>query len=517
MIRNSAIESNDANRSVYRRLFLQLSIFILVFKCILAFSIELGNDEAYYWLYSQYWQWNYFDHPPMVALWIRIFTGNLLLDSIEGFVRLGSIVGSILASWFLFRAVALLYSEKAGWYAALMYHASFYAGITAGLYILPDSPQMVFWTLSLWAIARITKEDSWQNWSFFGLAAGITIMCKVHGAFLWLGMGVYLIFFRTSWLKSPKPYVALLLTVIICSPIFIWNLQNNFATWRFHSNRVVVQSMSINLYSFLMQFGSQLGFNNPVNVFLIVYAFFFFRKKKQKMPEAIRVYVLAGVPLLLSLLVISLFRTTTLPHWSGPAYVSLIPAGAIGLAGRNDLRFPPILKLAAAIFLTCYIGWTLTLFWYPGTYGDKSKERLGRGDITLDMYGWTEAGKEFADLYREDVAQGKMQPNTPLVTAHWWGAHIEYYFARPIHAPFLGMGSPSDLHEYLWINQWRKDQSGSDAYCIVASDEPARIPSAFFGTMALAKIIEIKRMGKPAHNFFVYRLKGRIKELPVVK
>src|SRR5947209_9061712 len=163
-IRTTALVSNNDEQAVYRKLFLLLSIFILVFKCILAFSIELGNDEAYYWLYSQYWQWNYFDHPPIVALWIRIFTGNLLLDSIEGFVRLGSVVGSILASWFLFRAVSLLYSEKAGWYAALMYHASFYAGITAGLYILPDSPQMVFWTLSLWAIALITKEDSWRNW-----------------------------------------------------------------------------------------------------------------------------------------------------------------------------------------------------------------------------------------------------------------------------------------------------------------------------------------------------------------
>src|SRR4029078_9894213 len=150
--------------------------FLFVIKLILAFVLELGNDEAYYWLYSQYLQWNYFDHPPMVAVSIRLFTMNLFLEQYEGFLRLGSIVGAVLSSWFLFRAVALLHSERAGWFAAVLYNISFYSGITAGLYILPDSPQMVFWTLALLLIARITKEEnSWKLWLLFGLVAGLCI------------------------------------------------------------------------------------------------------------------------------------------------------------------------------------------------------------------------------------------------------------------------------------------------------------------------------------------------------
>src|SRR6478735_8889000 len=31
----------------------------------------LLNDEAYYWVYSNYLDWGYFDHPPMVALLIK--------------------------------------------------------------------------------------------------------------------------------------------------------------------------------------------------------------------------------------------------------------------------------------------------------------------------------------------------------------------------------------------------------------------------------------------------------------
>jgi len=33
---------------------------------------ELKDDEAYYWVYSRYPAWGYYDHPPMIALMIRI-------------------------------------------------------------------------------------------------------------------------------------------------------------------------------------------------------------------------------------------------------------------------------------------------------------------------------------------------------------------------------------------------------------------------------------------------------------
>src|SRR6059058_1424872 len=33
---------------------------------------ELLDDEAYYWIYSKFLDWGYFDHPPMIALLIRL-------------------------------------------------------------------------------------------------------------------------------------------------------------------------------------------------------------------------------------------------------------------------------------------------------------------------------------------------------------------------------------------------------------------------------------------------------------
>ena len=121
--------------SRFRNAALLLIFLGSLFRLFWAFRLELGNDEAYYWLYSQYLQWNYIDHPPMVAIWIRLFTGNGLFSDMEGFLRLGSIAGCACSSWFMYKTGALLHSSRAGWYSVLLYQSSFYAAVTAGLYI----------------------------------------------------------------------------------------------------------------------------------------------------------------------------------------------------------------------------------------------------------------------------------------------------------------------------------------------------------------------------------------------
>jgi len=40
----------------------------LLFRCVIAFWLYPGFDEAYYYLYSLHLDWSYFDHPVLVAL-----------------------------------------------------------------------------------------------------------------------------------------------------------------------------------------------------------------------------------------------------------------------------------------------------------------------------------------------------------------------------------------------------------------------------------------------------------------
>ncbi len=512
-------QQNKVGTLSYKKKLL-LFIFILSFiKLILAFALELGNDEAYYWLYSQYWQWNYFDHPPMVTVWIRIFTANLSLEHYEGFIRLGSVAGCALSSWFLFKTVSLLHSERAGWFAAILYNISFYSGITAGLYILPDSPQMVFWTLSLLLMVRITKnENSWMNWLLWGVTTGLCIMSKVHGAFLWIGLGGFVLFHKTAWLKKPQLYVALLITAILVSPIFFWNLEYDFATFRFHSNRVDVDELIVHGQYFFKEIRNQIGFNNPVNFFLIVFALVAWYRRRIYYQPALAIYIFTGIPLAFLLLFISMFRNVTLPHWSGPTYVSMMPLAAVWLADTSKKSFPKVLRWGLGIFLVVYLGYSCIVQLYPGTYGSQNKNEYGHGDLTLDMYGWREASAQFDSLYKDDVSKNIMPSNAAMVTSNWWGAHVDYYFAHPLHLKMIGLGKKEHLNEYLWTNQWRRREVDlNNAYCIIPADDKYYVPADFFQSKELALIIDINRSGKLAHEFLVYRLRGLKKNVPVAK
>ncbi len=434
---------------------------------------------------------------------------------------MGSIAGCALATWAMYRATATLYSEKAGWYAAVLYNTSLYAGIVAGLLIMPDSPQMVFWTFSIWMFARIVvKGEQWKDWLLFGLCAGLCIMSKVHGVFLWGGAGLYILLHKRSWLAGPKVYVALLVSLSVISPILFWNLQYDFATYKFHSQRVVVNGWTLNPKSFLEEVLGQIFFNNPVNFLLAATALVTGWRWMHRLRHRASFLVYMALPLLVVLLYLSLFRTVY-PHWSGPAYVSLIPISAAFLAGRRRQQsfFPQWIKAALIATLLFMAGWPLVLRYYPGTWGSNDRVALGTGDVSLDRYGWKKAGSLFASYYTAQLGSGAIAPGTPLVCPTWWGAHVEYYFGRPANATMMGLGALQQVHHYQWTNSLRKDTVNmQQAFCIVPSDEyydPAKAFQGYYKHIVPVKRITLYRKGLVARHFYVYRLTGWKGGLPV--
>src|SRR5690242_17839290 len=47
-------------------------IFWLALNLVQAAFTELTSDEGYYWFYSRSLEWGYYDHPPFIALMVRI-------------------------------------------------------------------------------------------------------------------------------------------------------------------------------------------------------------------------------------------------------------------------------------------------------------------------------------------------------------------------------------------------------------------------------------------------------------
>ena len=491
-------------------------------RCIIAAMVGLGNDEVYYRVLASHLQWNYFDHPPMVAWLIRLTTANLFLDS-EFFIRLGAIACAAASTWFIFLSGKKLGNERTGFIAAAIYTATFYGSIIAGTFILPDSPQMVCWTAGTYLLIGITASNQVRNvmrrdMLLFGVVAGLGMLCKIHTVFLWLGFLLYVILYNRRWLKEPVLYLSGAISLLFFYPVIRWNIDNQFVTFFYHGGRVNITEGGLDLNSFFQFFGGQVFYLNPVIFTFITIALF--SALKNNLPIAIpqkRILLLTSLPLIIIATAISFFKNV-LPHWSGPAYTGLILLTACYFSKRKKTYvvekglMPLPVLIANGLVIVILVAGLICINFMPGTIGSKDRSKLGEGDFTLDMYGWKEFAGSFEKIYTTNRAADSSGCKTVILSNKWFpAAHIEQYVAGPLHLPVFVSGSMEDIHQYKWINE---EQGGMkdpvSLYVIIPSNyyfDISEFPALKDKTPASIYTIPQKRNGELARIFKVYYFK----------
>lgn len=508
---------------MYKKQLFYLVLIASIVRLIAAAMLELGNDEVYYYTYALHLQSNYFDHPPGVAWLIKIFSANLAFTQ-EMFIRLGSVVCAAVGTIISFRLGRLIRNERTGWYAALLYNSSIYSCVIAGTFILPDSPQVVFWLAALYCIVLAVKLLSEEKrlpvyiWLLIGVLNGLCIMCKVHGVFLWGGLGLYILLYNRKLLANPWLYVSALITAAIISPIFIWNIQNDFVTWNYHSNRVEVKEFSLDTDGFIQTIFGQLFYNNPFNVIAIVVGLVYASRRVILQRQVKRLLLLCGIPIIIMTTGVSLFKSV-LPHWSGPGFLTLgFLAAAFfddkaTLAGKVVTKAHWLLKSGLILMAVVITGGMALIRLLPGTIGEKQVENYGENDFTLDLYGWQQFGTAFITWYQAQEQAGVLKPGTKIVCNKWFpAAHIDYYVARKINCPVIGLGEINDLHHYLWLNELRPEiQVAENVLCIVPSnypDNPSATYGKWFDSAELLHTFVQSRGHETSRYFRIYLLKG---------
>jgi hypothetical protein len=451
---------------------------------------------------------------------IRLTTLNLHWVS-EISLRLGSIIGAGIATWFIFKTGKLIVSEKVGWYAAIIYQSSIYTGIIAGLFILPDSPQMPIWTAALYCMALLIYNPSEDKktgvWILLGLLIGLAALSKVHGLYLWVGFGLSILFLRIKWLLNWRLYVSVFVTLICLLPIVYWNVQYDFITYKFHSERVTHTQLQWDMLA--REIAGEFAYQNPIVFILIIIAIFAFVRKTFKISNkntSIWLFCMS-IPMIILFWVISLFNPT-LPHWTGPAYIPLYFLAAIYMEQKNMGRTPRVLSIAGFFVAVLLILATAIVRLAPVNFGSHDKENYGEYCPTLDLSGWSDFSAEYSKLVKSDELQHLMKPNSFIVVPKWFpGGHLEFYTARKTQQTLLAIGPLQDIHKFAWLNRDRnKIQLGDDAYTIVPSNLPLDVTKQygeyFTSIQAPVQINQI-RNGGVVRYFYVYRLKG-CKKIP---
>jgi hypothetical protein len=503
------------NNKSYTKRTLYLIGIMAFLKMVVAPFFELGNDEVYYWTYALQPDWNHFDHPPIIGLLIRLTTFNLQWDN-ELSLRLGSIFSAALATWFVFKLGKLLDGERLGWLAALIYSASVYTGFLAGFFILPDSPQMPFWIGALYIMAHLliyrNENNQLINWILLGLMIGLAALCKVHGLFLWFGFGLFILFKRIAWLLNWRLYIGVLITLLCLLPIVFWNIQYDFITYKFHSERVTHAGLLWK--SFAQELGGEMAYQNPILFMLFILSIIaLFSKRIKFKQKRITIWLcFMSIPMLMVFWAVSLFNPT-LPHWSGPAFIPLFFIAALYLQNKTFAVFPNLLK--AAFFLVGFvlvIGVGLVQL-APRNFGSQDLANYGEYCPTLDLSGWKKFGIAFNQLVENDIATNKMKKGAPIIVDKWFPAgHLEFYVTKPFGISLIGIGTLPNLHKFAWLNEERKQiQLGDDAYCIVPSNlptDPNLIYGKYYSEIEKPIVINQVRSGANIRYFNVYRLKS---------
>ena len=481
-----------------------------IVRGVLAAWMEFGNDEVYYWTYALYPDWSHFDHPPMVGWMIQLFSLNLLFDS-EFFIRLASVVIMTANTYIIYRIGKDLKDAMTGFYAALLYTASIYAFVITGIFIMPDTPLMLFWLLAFRMGIRSLSLSKGRYLLLFGLFAGLAMLSKYSGVFLWVGMGLYILIFNRKQLKNPYLYLSLLISAICCIPILYWNIKYDFASLNFHSERV--GGGALNFSTFGTELAGEFFYNNPVNFILAIIAIVAVFKKRLNIEKSIQRLILCiALPMIALFWVFSLTRPT-LPHWNAPAYVLLILLSAAYLKDKHENLPKSIIAALSVLLITLVVGVAEIKTGFIPLDKHTEPEQMGRDDFTVDMYGWRQLGEKFADFRAQKIAEGVMNEEDGIVANQWFPlANLDYYVARPLGLRVMGLGWPAFLHKYLWINDERGGFHLGENYWFFSDSRYPKDPKTtyqwYFKEIELVGVIEIDRCGKPAKNFFVYTCKG---------
>jgi len=198
---------------------------------------DLRTDEAYYWTWSKENVLSFLDHPPMVAWFIRF--GTAIFGDTNFGVRFAGLVAMLATQLLLADMVWRVTREvRAVAIAVLMMEASLYYGLLMTK-VSPDMPLIPFVTAMAWALVRLTESNDARWWLAAGSFAGLALLSKFTAvlllpaviAFMWVPK------WRGRWLRSPYPWAAALIALVLFLPVLIWNMQHDWASFRFQAVR----------------------------------------------------------------------------------------------------------------------------------------------------------------------------------------------------------------------------------------------------------------------------------------
>lgn len=271
---------------------------VTLVRLFVAAQTGLVRDEGYYALWSTALSAGYLDHPPMIAWMIAL--GRAVLGESEAGVRLLPVLATAVTSLAIYRAGALLLDLRSAAVAVVWFAVTVAAGL---LFIAaPDAPLVMFWALSIWAVAEFVASRKANWWLAAGLFVGLALLSKYTAVFLGAGLVLYVLSSRArwAWLRHWQVWASGGIAIIVFLPNLIWNAQHGWLSFTFQGRRLEnygldFGSMRANLEDLVT--GQVLATGLILFVFVVIGTIVFAFSRRLWTDEGLALPILSSLPI----------------------------------------------------------------------------------------------------------------------------------------------------------------------------------------------------------------------------
>lgn len=251
------LRHNPHNQGIY--LIVLITSFFL--HVLIITKARLLVEEAYYWNYAQHLDWSYLDHPPMVALLIKLMT--LLFGNKEFGVRISSGICWFISTYFTYQLSEAIRADSGRYAVLLMSSLPFF--FIQSIVITPDVFLITCWSACLYYLYCALILDEEQSWYWVGLWLGFGFLSKYTIGLIVLATLIYVLSQSKArhWLRRKEPYGAVLISIFLFAPVLYWNAHHEWISFIFQTSRRIRLNNSFNLHYVL---GLTLFFITPLGV-----------------------------------------------------------------------------------------------------------------------------------------------------------------------------------------------------------------------------------------------------------
>jgi hypothetical protein len=403
-----------------RQALLGLIAATMVLRLVFATSLGLGVDESYTVATARQLQLAYFDHPP-AAWWLAWAAGKLFGEQHAMGLRLPFILLFALSSWLMFALTRRLFEQRAAFWATATLNCAPVLAWTSGSWIVPDGPLNTALLAAAFCAAEALlgqRCSAWFWWLAAGACGGLALLSKLHGIFLFSGVGLFLITSRRhrAWLANPWPYAGAALAALIFLPVLVWNQQHAWISFAFQASRA--RYVGFDPLGPIVALAGHALYLLP---WIWLPLLLCLARALRAGPTDERRWLMAclAVGPIATFTLVGFAGGRTLPHWAAPGYLMLFPLLGADVAERLENRCAKVrawLTVCAASMASIFAT-AVALAWLPwpsfalpngkpvpypllesvdwsGLERDlASRGLLERTDIFIAATRWHEAGK----------------------------------------------------------------------------------------------------------------------------